>query len=140
MARILAIDFGLRRTGLAVTDPMQIIASPFQAVESGNLISFLESYFMKEEVELIVVGDPKNLDGTANPLSQQVHKLVRELEKKFPEKKVVMVDERFTSKMAKQAMIDGGMKKMDRRNKAMVDTISATIILQSYLESLSFNR
>ncbi|MBS1657217.1 MAG: Holliday junction resolvase RuvX [Bacteroidetes bacterium] len=134
MARILAIDFGLRRTGLAVTDPMQIIASPFQAVESGNLISFLESYFMKEEVELIVVGDPKNLDGTANPLSQQVHKLVRELEKKFPEKKVVMVDERFTSKMAQQSIIQSGLKKKDRRQKSLTDIVSAALILQHYLD------
>lgn len=134
MARILAIDFGLRRTGLAVTDPMQIIASPFQAVESGNLISFLESYFMKEEVELIVVGDPKNLDGTANPLSQQVHKLVRELEKKFPEKKVVMVDERFTSKMAQQSIIQSGLKKKDRREKSLTDIVSAALILQHYLD------
>lgn len=134
MARILAIDFGLRRTGLAVTDPMQIIASPFQAVESGNLISFLESYFMKEEVELIVVGDPKNLDGTANPLSQQVHKLVRELEKKFPEKKVVMVDERFTSKMAQQSIMQSGLKKKDRREKSLTDIVSAALILQHYLD------
>lgn len=134
MARILAIDFGLRRTGLAVTDPMQIIASPFQAVESGTLISFLESYFMKEEVELIVVGDPKNLDGTANPLSQQVHKLVRELEKKFPEKKVVMVDERFTSKMAQQSIIQSGLKKKDRRQKSLTDIVSAALILQHYLD------
>ena len=134
MARILAIDFGLRRTGLAVTDPMQIIASPFQAVESGNLISFLESYFMKEEVELIVVGDPKNLDGTANPLSQQVHKLVRELEKKFPEKKVVMVDERFTSKMAQQSIMQSGLKKKDRRQKSLTDIVSAALILQHYLD------
>lgn len=134
MARILAIDFGLRRTGLAVTDPLQIIASPFQAVESGNLISFLESYFMKEEVELIVVGDPKNLDGTANPLSQQVHKLVRELEKKFPEKKVVMVDERFTSKMAQQSIIQSGLKKKDRREKSLTDIVSAALILQHYLD------
>lgn len=113
---------------------MQIIASPFQAVESGNLISFLESYFMKEEVELIVVGDPKNLDGTANPLSQQVHKLVRELEKKFPEKKVVMVDERFTSKMAQQSIMQSGLKKKDRREKSLTDIVSAALILQHYLD------
>ncbi len=134
MARILAIDFGLKRTGLAVTDPLQIIASPFQAVESRNLMSFLETYFMKEEVELIVVGDPKNLDGTANPLSQQVHKLVRELEKKFPEKKVVMVDERFTSKMAQQSIIQSGLKKKDRREKSLTDIVSAALILQHYLD------
>ncbi|MBX7141406.1 MAG: Holliday junction resolvase RuvX [Chitinophagales bacterium] len=134
MARILAIDFGLRRTGLAVTDPLQIIASPFQAVESRNLMSFLETYFMKEEVELIVVGDPKNLDGTANPLSQQVHKLVRELEKKFPEKKVVMVDERFTSKMAQQSIMQSGLKKKDRRQKSLTDIVSAALILQHYLD------
>lgn len=134
MARILAIDFGLRSTGLAVTDPLQIIASPVQAGESRNLMSFLETYFMKEEVELIVVGDPKNLDGTANPLSQQVHKLVRELEKKFPEKKVVMVDERFTSKMAQQSIMQSGLKKKDRRQKSLTDIVSAALILQHYLD------
>jgi putative Holliday junction resolvase len=134
LARILAIDFGLRRTGLAVTDPLQIIASPFQAVESGNLMTFLESYFKKEEVELIVVGDPKNLDGSANPLAQQVHQLVKELEKEFPEKKVVLVDERFTSKMAQRSVFQSGLKKKDRREKSLTDIVSAALILQHYLD------
>lgn len=97
-------------------------------------MTFLESYFKKEEVELIVVGDPKNLDGSANPLAQQVHQLVKELEKEFPEKKVVLVDERFTSKMAQRSVFQSGLKKKDRREKSLTDIVSAALILQHYLD------
>ena len=102
MPRILALDYGLKRTGIAVTDPLQIIASPLQTVETNQLMKFLEEYFKAEVVESIVVGDPKNLDNTPNDFSIQVKKIVAEIENKFPGKKIIMVDERFTSKMAQR--------------------------------------
>ena len=133
MARIMAIDYGLKRTGLAVTDPLQIIATGLTTVESPNLIAFLKDYFKREPVELIIIGEPKNWDDTdthATPLVRQV--MVR-LKKEFPSIPLLPVDERYTSKMASRAMIDMGMKKKQRRNKALVDEIAATILLQEYL-------
>lgn len=135
MARILAIDFGLKRTGIAVTDPLQIIAQGLTTVESPKLIDFLKDYISKEPVELIIVGDPKNFDDTETHATPLVREAIKKIEKAFPLIPLRTIDERFTSKMASRAMIDMGMKKKQRRNKALVDEISATILLQEYLQS-----
>jgi putative Holliday junction resolvase len=134
MPRILAIDYGLKRTGLAVTDPLQIIANGLTTIESPKLIQFLKDYFKKEPVEMIIVGEPKNWDDTDTHATPLVKKIVGRIKKEFPTIPVTMVDERFTSKMASRAMIDMGMKKKQRRNKALIDEIAATIMLQEYLE------
>ena len=136
MPRILAIDYGLKRTGLAVTDPLQIIATGLITIESPKLISFLKDYFSKEEVELILIGEPKNMDDTDTHATPLVRKCIEELKKNFPSVPIQKVDERFTSKMASRAMIEMGMKKKQRRNKALVDEIAATILLQEYLRTL----
>lgn len=133
MPRILAIDFGLKRTGLAVTDPLQIISSALTTVETPQLFNFLKEYFKKEEVERIIIGDPKNLDDSDTHATPHVKKLIERLKKEFPAIPVEPVDERYTSKMASRAMIDMGMKKMQRRNKGMVDQIAAAIMLQEYM-------
>ena len=137
MPRILAIDYGLKRTGLAVTDPLQIISTGLTNVESKQLIPFLKGYFSKEQVERIIIGEPKNWDDTDTHATPLVEKCIKELQKQFPAIPITKVDERYTSKMAKQAMIDMGMKKMQRRNKAIVDEIAATIMLQDYMRSIS---
>ncbi len=137
MARILCIDYGLKRTGIAVTDPLQIIATGLTTVDSSQLISFLKNYFQKETVELIIIGDPKNLDDSDTHATPLVKQVIEKLEKEFPLTPVKKVDERYTSKMAKQAMIDMGMKKKDRRNKRTVDEIAATIMLQEYMQFFS---
>ena len=134
MPRILAIDYGLKRTGLAVTDPLKIIATGLTTVESKQLISFLKNYFNKEEVELIIIGEPKNLNDTDTHATPFVQKIIKELQKNFPSIPVKTVDERFTSKMASRAMIEMGLKKKQRQNKALVDEIAATIMLQEYLK------
>jgi putative Holliday junction resolvase len=136
MSRILAIDYGLKRTGLAVTDPLQIIANGLTTVESPKLINFLKEYFQKEEVEMIILGEPKNWDDTDTHATPLVKKIAERLKKEFPQIPITMVDERFTSKMASRAMIDMGMKKKQRRDKALIDEIAATIMLQEYLERL----
>ncbi|MBL7699702.1 MAG: Holliday junction resolvase RuvX [Chitinophagaceae bacterium] len=135
MARIIAIDYGLKRTGIAVTDPLKIIATGLTTIPSPQLISFLKDYFLKEEVELVIVGEPKNWDDTATHATPLVNAMVKKLMKEFPKMRIKKVDERYTSKMASQAMIDMGLKKMQRRNKALVDEIAATIMLQEYLRS-----
>jgi len=135
MPRILCIDYGKKRTGVAVTDPLQIIATGLTTVDSQELISFLKQYFLKEEVELIEIGEPKNLDDSDTHATPLVKEIIKKLEKEFPKIPIKKVDERFTSKMAKQAMIDMGMKKKDRRNKRTVDEIAATIMLQEYMGS-----
>jgi putative Holliday junction resolvase len=137
MPRILAIDYGLKRTGLAVTDPLQIISTGLTTVESKQLIPFLKDYFSKEQVERIIIGEPKNWDDTDTHATPLVEKCIKDLQKQFPAIPITKVDERYTSKMAKQAMIDMGMKKMQRRNKAIVDEIAATIMLQDYMRSIS---
>ena len=134
MARILAIDYGVKRTGLAVTDPLQIIAGALTTVETPQLFNFLKDYFGKEPVELIIIGDPRNLDDSDTHATPHVKKAIERLRKEFPAIPVVPVDERYSSKMAKGAMIEMGMKKMQRRDKSMVDKIAATIILQEYME------
>ena len=131
----MAIDFGLKRTGIAVTDPLKIIATALQTVESPRLLSFLSDYFKKEDVECIVVGDPKNLDNTASEFSKEVEILIGELKEKFPAKKITKVDERFTSSMAQKVINTSGLKRKDRRNKSLVDKISAVLILQTYLDT-----
>jgi putative Holliday junction resolvase len=134
MPRIIAIDYGLKRTGLAVTDPLQIIATGLTTVESPKLIPFLKEYFKKEVVELILIGEPKNQDDSDTHATPLVKQVILQLKKEFPSIPLKTVDERFTSKMASRAMIDMGLKKKQRRNKALVDEIAATIILQEYLE------
>ena len=133
MPRILSIDYGLKRTGLAVTDPLQIIATGLTTVESKQLIPFLKDYFVREEVELIIIGEPKNWDDTDTHATPLVEKIIKQLEKNFPKIPIKKVDERYTSKMAKDAMLEMGLKKMQRRNKKLVDEIAATILLQEYL-------
>ena len=134
MARIVAIDYGTKRVGLAVTDPARIIASPLTTVHSKDLIAFLKEYDQSEGIELFVVGLPRNLASNDTDLTQTVRNFVIHLRRVFPGKEVVTVDERFTSKMAFDAMLQGGMKKKERRKKEHIDKISATIILQSFLE------
>src|SRR5690349_18383665 len=133
MPRIICIDYGLKRTGLAVTDPFQIIATGLMTIESKKLIPFLKDYFSKEEVELILIGEPRNWDDSATHATPLVEKIIKELKKTFPHIPLKTVDERYTSKMAKDAMLEMGLKKMQRRNKALVDEIAATIMLQEYL-------
>ncbi|TXD46424.1 Holliday junction resolvase RuvX [Polaribacter sp. IC073] len=133
MARILAIDFGKKRTGIAVTDEMQIIASGLTTVNTTELLSFLKEYTSKEKVELFLMGQPKQMDNSDSESEALILPFLKKIEKLFPQIPMKRIDERFTSKMAFQTMIDSGMKKKQRRNKAMVDEISATIILQSYL-------
>jgi putative Holliday junction resolvase len=135
MPRILAIDYGLKRTGLAVTDPLQIIATPLETVATHELMDFLKNYTQQEEVEAFVVGLPKQTDNTASEIAPHVNGFVRRLQVQFPETPIHRVDERFTSLMAQQTLIAGGMKKKDRQNKAMLDKVSAAIILQSFMES-----
>jgi putative Holliday junction resolvase len=133
MPRILAIDYGIKRTGIAVTDEMQIIASGLTTVPSETIISFLKDYFSKEHVVTVLIGEPKQMDGSASESTSIIEKFVADFKTTFPEMKVVRVDERFTSKMAFQTMIDSGLKKKQRQNKALVDEIAATILLQDYL-------
>lgn len=135
MARILAIDYGLKRTGIAVTDPLRIIATALETVETEKLLNFLKVYFQREPVDQLVVGMPKRLSNTDTDMTPYVRKLVEQLNKHFPDKPIALIDERFTSSIAMQTMIDGGMKKKDRRVKGNVDKISATLILQSFMES-----
>ena len=133
MSRILAIDFGKVRTGIAVTDELQIIASGLTTVATSELISFLKDYTKKEKVELFLVGLPKQMDYSASESEALIAPFLEKLSKVIPQIPVQRVDERFTSKMAFQTMLDGGMKKKQRQNKGLIDEISATIILQSYL-------
>ena len=139
MARILAIDYGQKRTGLAVTDPLQLIANGMETVNSAELLVFLKDYFTRENVEMVVIGYPKQLNNTASAAVKFVNEFIKKFKKNFPERNFVLFDERFTSKMAFQTMIDGGLTKKKRRDKSLVDKISATILLQSYLEYKNTN-
>lgn len=136
MGKIVAIDFGLKRTGIAITDASNIIASPLTTVDSIHLMTFLIDLVKKENFTTIVMGDPKRLNNEATHITENVYLLKEALQQQFPSLKIVMVDERFTSKMAFQSMIDNGMKKKQRQEKGMIDQISATIILQSYLTQI----
>ncbi|WP_136666896.1 Holliday junction resolvase RuvX [Flavobacterium sp. H122] len=133
MPRILAIDYGIKRTGIAVTDELQIIASGLTTVPSETLMSFLQDYFKKEEVISVLIGDPKQMNGQPSESAPLVEAFVEKFKIQFPDMKVIRVDERFTSKMAFQTMIDSGLKKKQRQNKALIDEISATIMLRDYL-------
>ena len=133
MGKILAIDYGVKRTGLAVTDEMQLIAFGLTTVATADIITYLTDYFEKEEVDLIIVGEPKQMDNSPSESEQYIQPFLAKISEKFPDIPIKRHDERFTSKMAFQSMLDGGMKKKQRRNKALIDEISATIILQSYL-------
>ena len=134
MSRILSIDYGGKRTGLAVTDPLKIIATGLCTVETPKLLTFLKDYFSKEKVELVIIGMPVNWDDTATHATPLVQKFISEFKKKFPAIPVKEVDERFTSKMASQAMLQMGLKKKQRQTKGLVDEIAATIMLQEYLQ------
>ncbi len=136
MARILAIDFGKVRTGIAVTDELQMIASGLTTVPTDVLLPFLVEYTKSESVERFVVGLPKQMDGTASESEALIQPFLQKLAKKFPNTPIERQDERFTSKMALQTMIEGGMKKKKRQNKAKLDEISATLILQAYLDRI----
>lgn len=133
MPRILAIDYGLKRTGIAVTDELQIIASGLTTVPSDTVIAFLKDYFSKEDVIKVLIGEPKQMNGQPSESTPVIEKFVTDFKVAFPEMKIERVDERFTSKMAFQTMIDSGLKKKQRQNKALVDEIAATILLQEYL-------
>lgn len=138
MGRIMAIDYGKKRTGIAVTDELQIIANGLTTVPSHEIFSFLKDYLSKEKVDVIVVGEPKKMNNEVSESFRYIIPFVNKLKKEYTGIQIDMMDERFTSKMAFQAMIDGGLKKKDRQNKEMIDKISAAIILQSYLNSKSY--
>jgi putative Holliday junction resolvase len=133
LGKILAIDFGKKRTGIAVTDELQIIASGLTTVNTDDLISFLKNYISENNVELFIVGKPKQMNNTDSESEVLILPFLKKLENQIPQIPLLRIDERFTSKMAFQTMIDGGLNKKQRRNKALIDEISATIILQSYL-------
>ena len=132
--RIVAIDYGTKRTGVAVTDPDQMIATPLETVPTHTLMNYLQSYFEKEQVELLVVGQPRKMDYTESESMKHIRYFVGAFKKRFSEIPVEFMDERFTSSMAKEALRSGGMKKKDRQDKGQVDRVSAALILQSYLE------
>ena len=133
MARIIAIDYGTKRTGIAVTDELQLIASGLTTVATKELMPFLKKYFTEEDVEMMVIGEPRRMNGEASDVEVDILRFREGVERVFPALKIVRQDERFTSKMAFQTMIDSGIGKKKRQNKALVDQISATIILQEYL-------
>ena len=137
MGRILCIDYGGKRTGFAVTDPLKIIATALTTIESKEMVPFLKKYFQQEPVELILIGEPLNLDDTATHATPLVKAAIIRLKKEFPAIPIQTVDERFTSKMASRAMVEMGMKKKDRRVKGNIDQIAATIMLQEYLQSIN---
>lgn len=135
----MAFDFGTKRLGIAVTDPLKMFATALTTIHPKDIVPFLQKYLQAEQVSVFVVGEPKQMDGTASQSAQDVRGFVTILKKNFPDIPVEMIDERFTSKMASATIAQSGLKKMARQNKALIDTISATIILQSYLEKTSLN-
>ncbi|MBS4044578.1 MAG: Holliday junction resolvase RuvX [Chitinophagaceae bacterium] len=135
MARIICLDYGGKRTGIAVTDPLQIIATALETISTHDLIPFLKKYFKAEQVELILIGYPLNLNDTPTHATALVHKAIKQLQQSFPQIPIEKIDERFTSKMASKAMIEMGMKKKDRQKKENTDMIAATIMLQEYLQN-----
>ncbi|MCX6320180.1 MAG: Holliday junction resolvase RuvX [Bacteroidia bacterium] len=137
MGRILAIDYGTKRIGLAVTDPLQIFASPLNTVSPNEFDNFISGYLKTEEVEALVIGYPVQMNNQPSESVKYINPFIKKLKKAFPEKHIHLVDERFTSQMALRTMIDGGVKKRDRQDKSMVDKISASIILQSFLDNRS---
>ena len=139
MGRIIAIDYGTKRTGLAATDPLRIIANALETVETKQLEKYLADYFSKNDVDIIVLGKPSQMNGEPSETMRYIEPLAGRLRHAYPEKKVVLYDERFTSVMAHRTMLESGIGKMARRDKALVDRISATIILQSYMDSIEYN-
>jgi putative holliday junction resolvase len=133
MGRVLALDYGSKRTGIAITDELQLIASGLTTVATSTLMDFLKKYIASEKVDLVLVGEPKQKDGTHSNIEVEIQKFLKKFSEAFPDLEVKRIDERYTSKMAFQSMIDSGLKKKQRQNKALVDEISATIILQEYL-------
>lgn len=140
MGRILAIDYGTKRTGIAVTDPLRIVPGGLKTVATHELQAFLADYFKCEPVDLIVVGFPTNMNGEESASMKQIRPFVEKLRKQYPDKEIVMFDERFTSVIAQRAILDSGIGKMARRNKALVDEVSATIILESYMDSKQYRQ
>jgi len=140
MGRILAVDYGRKRVGLAVTDPSQIIATKLETVPSAEIFSFLKTYLQKEKVDKIIVGYPMQMNNQPSEAVIYINPFLKRLAKEYPEMPIEQVDERFTSKMAFQTMIDAGLKKKDRQNKETIDAVSATIILQSYMEQQKYMR
>ncbi|SRR5690554_1373315 len=140
MGRILAIDYGKKRVGLAVSDPSQIIANNLTTVATNNIWEFLHQYFESEKVDTVIIGYPLQMNNTASEAVFFINPFIKKFKAKYPGIKLEQVDERFTSRLAQRTMIDGGLKKMARRNKELVDSISATIILQSYMEQLRYKR
>ena len=138
MGRILAIDYGTKRTGIAVTDPLRIVPGGLKTVATHELNAFLADYFSKESVDVVVVGYPTNMNGEESASMTQIRPFVNKLIKQYPDKKVVMFDERFTSVIAQRAILDSGIGRMARRNKALVDEVSATIILESFMDSKQY--
>ncbi|MDR1974360.1 MAG: Holliday junction resolvase RuvX [Bacteroidales bacterium] len=138
MGRILAIDYGQKRTGLAVTDPLKIIATALTTVQTKDVLQFIADYLKREEVETIVVGEPKQMNGKPSESSRYIEPFVKKLREIYPKIKIERADERFTSKIAFQTMIDAGITKKARRNKATIDKISAVLILQNYLEKINY--
>ena len=134
MGRIMAIDYGAKRVGIAVTDQSRIIPTGLTTVHSKDVLSYIENYCNRETVDEFVVGEPRNLDNTPGDIAHLVKGFVRNLHRQFPDKRIHTIDERFTSKIAKQTMLDSGLKKKDRQNKATVDEVSATLILQGFME------
>lgn len=139
MGRIIAIDYGTKRTGLAVTDPLRIIANALETVETKGLEKWLADYFTKNDVDIIVLGKPSQMNGQPSETMRFIEPLAARLRRAYPDKEVVLYDERFTSVMAHRAMLESGIGKMARRDRALVDRISATIILQSYMDSIQYN-
>lgn len=140
LGRILAIDYGTKRTGIAVTDPLRIVPGGLKTVATHELHTFLADYFKREPVDLIVVGYPTNMNGEESASMKQIRPFVEKLRKQYPDKEIVMFDERFTSVIAQRAILDSGIGKMARRNKALVDEVSATIILESYMDSKQYRQ
>ncbi len=134
MGRVIAIDYGKKRTGIAVTDPLRLISNNLATVPSQEIYDFLTGYFSEEEVDVIVVGYPKKLNNEPSESVIYINPFIKKLEILFPDKEIVLMDERFTSKIAFRSMIEGGLKKKERRNKELIDKISANLILQSYLD------
>lgn len=135
MGRVMALDYGSKRTGIAISDELQLIASGLTTIETPKLFDFLEKYFSEEEVTLVIIGEPRQRDGTHSGIEEEIQKFLKKFHRVFPDKKTLRADERYTSRMAFQTMIDSGLKRKKRRDKALVDEISATLILQSYLYS-----
>ena len=138
MGRILAIDYGTKRTGIAVTDPLRIVPGGLKTVATHELTAFLADYFNREQVDIIVVGLPTNMNGEESASMKQIRPFVEKLGKQYPDKQIVMFDERFTSVLAQRAILNSGIGKMARRNKALVDEVSAVIILESYMNSIQY--